>query len=458
MPTPITRTLVANRGEIAVRIVHACQALGIETVVAVSEADRDGLAARIADRAVCIGPARSSESYLDPARIVAAALGTGCDAVHPGYGFLAESPALADQCAEAGLTFVGPQAAIMRLMGDKVSARRVAEQAGVPTLPGTERITSALDAAAAADAVGYPVLLKASAGGGGRGMMLVHEAAQFADSFARASSEAREAFGDDSLYLERYVPRARHIEVQVLADRHGNVIHVGDRDCSSQRRHQKLVEEGPAPGLDDAVRQQIHDAAIRLAKTVEYEGAGTMEFLFDADRNEFYFLEMNTRIQVEHPVSELISGIDLVAEQFRIAAGQPLRVGQQDVQLRGHAIECRITAEIPELGFRPNAGRITTWRPPDWPFVRVDTHCFAGYTVPIFYDSLLAKLIAYAPTRDEARERLHAALGRFEVDGIQTNIAFARYLIERPEFVAGEVTTALVDRVVAEYAQGRVEG
>lgn len=441
----IKRVLVANRGEIALRTIRACQGLGIETVLAASAADRDSLPARVADRTVCIGPARSAESYLNVAAIVTAARGTGADALHPGYGFLSESPALAEACEEAGIVFVGPSATQMRMMGNKIEARRQATAAGVPMLSGTEHV---LDTAAATDlaaAVGYPIMMKAAAGGGGRGMKIVDEAAGLSAAFEAASAEAMAAFGDSTLYFERYLPTARHVEVQVLGDQFGTVIHLGERDCSLQRRHQKLVEEAPAPELSERLRTQIRGAAVALAAAIDYRGAGTVEFLVDAQAEVFSFLEMNTRIQVEHPVTEFVTGIDLVEAQLRIAGGEPLWFTQDEVVLRGHAIECRINAEAPEDGFRPNAGRITSFDPPAGPFVRLDTHCFTGYQIPIHYDSLLAKLIVYGPTRAEARERMQRSLENLRIDGVATNTAFQHYAVSSAAFGTGNVSTQLVD-------------
>jgi acetyl-CoA carboxylase, biotin carboxylase subunit len=410
----------------------------------------------VADRVVCIGPARSADSYLDVAAVVTAAVGTGCDAVHPGYGFLAESPALADACVAAGLTFVGPTGDHMRQMADKIQARALAREFGVPTLPGSERIESVDEAVAVAGAIGLPVIVKASAGGGGRGMKVVTDAAALPTVLAAAAAEAESAFGDGTLYLERFIPNARHIEVQLLGDRFGTVVHVGERDCSLQRRNQKVVEEAPAPGITEELRTEIRSAAVRLAASIGYENAGTVEFVYDEDTAQFFFLEMNTRIQVEHPVSEMISGLDLVQQQFRIAAGEPLGFHQDDVVLRGHAIECRITAEVAAEGFRPNAGRITRWDPPVGPYVRLDTHCRAGYLVPMYYDSLLAKLIVYGSTREEALFRMAAALARFEVEGIETTIDFLGFLVGRPEFAAGAVTTHLIADVVGEFVPAPV--
>jgi len=444
----ISRVLIGNRGEIAVRIIRACQGLGIETVLAVSEADRDSMPARLANRTICIGPASASESYLNYKAIVTAALGTGADAVHPGYGFLAESPELAEACAAEGITFVGPSAEQIRLMGNKLQARMLARECEVPVLPGSEKVHTYEEAAVLAEQIGLPVMLKAAAGGGGRGMKIVNDYKEMRQMFAAASAEARTAFGDDTLYLERFIPNARHIEVQLLGDRFDNVIHLGERDCSLQRRHQKVIEEAPAPDISDARRAEIHHAAVTLARNIHYENAGTVEFIFDQDAQTFYFLEMNTRIQVEHPVSEMITGIDLVQEQLRIAGGEALRFSQADVKIRGHSIECRITAELATEGFRPSPGRIASWCPPQGPNIRLDTHCYEGYTVPIFYDSMLGKLIVYGIDRAEAIERMRRALDQFSVTGIDTTLPFLRFVMGHPDFAAGKVTTHLIGDLI----------
>ena len=399
----IQRLFVANRGEIAVRIIRACQQLGIEAVVAVSDVDRNSLAARLATRAVCIGPAAASQSYLRAETLVAAALGSGCQALHPGYGFLSERPAFARMCEHAGLLFVGPRAESIEAMGEKLAAVHIAEQAGVPRVPGSDRIETIEDARRAAERIGFPLLIKANAGGGGRGMRLVHEARDLAGAIESAASEARAAFGDPMLYIEKFISLARHVEVQVLGDGKGNVVHLGERDCSTQRRYQKLIEEAPSPVIDHRVRRQMTDAAVSLAAQVAYRGAGTVEFVYDPESQKFYFLEMNTRIQVEHPVTEMVTGRDLVVEQIQIAAGEPISFVQKDVELRGHAIECRINAEDPARNFMPCPGRIEIWDPPSTGnHLRVDTHCYAGYVVPPHYDSLLAKLIVHAPDRSSA--------------------------------------------------------
>lgn len=442
--TPIRRVLIANRGEIAVRIIRASRQLGIETVLAASQADRDSLPARLADRTICIGPARASESYLNQHLVITAALATKADAIHPGYGFLAESSELAQACIDNGIRFVGPPPDQIRRMGNKLQARIIAKACGVPILAGSEKIECSEHALGLAKRVGFPVLFKAAAGGGGRGMKIVNEPADLETAFQSAAREARAAFGDDTLYLERYIRNARHIEVQVLGDRFGNVVHLGERDCSLQRRHQKLLEEATAPAVSGALRTRIRESAVVLAQTMGYENAGTVEFIVDRDNEEFNFLEMNTRIQVEHPVTEMVTGIDLVQEQFRVARNERLRFTQDDVTFRGHAIECRINAELPEQGFRPNPGRIVQWVPPEGPNIRVDTHCYAGYTVPPDYDSLLAKLVVYGFDRDEAIVRMRRALEQFVVRGIGTTISFMTKLLDHPDFRSGRMTTHLV--------------
>ena len=445
----IRRVLIANRGEIAVRIAHACRALEIGSVLAVSEADRTTMATRLVDRTVCIGPAWPMESYLDIDRLIMAAQGTGCDALHPGYGFLAESPQLARSCQEHDIVFVGPDAEQISQMGNKIQARTLAQRFGVPTLPGSARVQSLEHALEVAREIGFPVIVKAAAGGGGRGMRLVRAMSELPAVFAATAAEAEAAFGDGALYIERFIANARHIEVQILADAHGNVVHLGDRDCSFQRRHQKLVEEAPAPGIEASLRNAIHDAAVTFARRFGYRNAGTVEFILDQDADAFYFLEMNTRIQVEHPVTEMLTGIDLVQEQFRIAAGEPLRYTQEDIVFRGHAIECRITAELASRGFRPSPGRIRDWQAPQGPNIRVDTHCYAGYEVPLYYDSLLAKLVVYGMNREEAIARMRSACRQFVITGIDHTADFQRQLVSSSRFQAGTMNTGLVDRWLA---------
>jgi acetyl-CoA carboxylase, biotin carboxylase subunit len=448
----VTRVLVANRGEIAVRVIRACQSLGIETVAAVSDADRESMAARMANRAVCIGPARSTDSYLKIENIIAAAQGTGCDAIHPGYGFLSERPALAETCVENNLTFIGPSARNITMMGDKLEARKIARNAGVPLVPGSDHARNPHEARQLAKDIGYPLLIKASAGGGGRGIKLVWNEHEIEDTFRTAAAEARAAFGNDTLYMERYVGNARHIEVQILGDQHGNVIHLGERDCSLQRRHQKIVEEAPAYALAPEVRGKICHAAATLARSIGYQSAGTIEFIYDNDTEDYYFLEMNTRIQVEHPVTEMITGVDLVAQQLLIARGEPIRFKQSDITFTGHAIECRITAESPRHGFRPCPGLISEWRGPMGPGIRLDTHCYSGYLVPPYYDSLLAKLIVHANSRSESADQTNRALDAFHVSGIDTLIPFLKIVISDDDYRAGKVNTRWLEKKLEDYA------
>jgi len=448
----VRRVLIANRGEIAVRIIRACQSLGIETVAAVSEADRESMAARLANRAVCIGPARSIDSYLKVENLIAAAQGTGCDALHPGYGFLSERASLAQACAENDITFVGPSAENIMQMGDKLEARKIARSAGVPLVPGSDHAKNPDQAAQLAEEIGYPLLLKASAGGGGRGIKLVSNRDEIENTFRTAAAEARAAFGNDTLYMEKYVGNARHIEVQILGDSQGNVIHLGERDCSLQRRHQKIIEEAPAYAVPPEVRAKICNAAAVLARSIGYRSAGTIEFIYDNASAEFYFLEMNTRIQVEHPVTEMITGVDLVAQQLHIARGESLPFKQSDIRFAGHAIECRINAESPQHGFRPCPGHIADWQEPRGPGIRVDTHCFPGYFVPPYYDSLLAKLIVHADTRQDAENRTSQALDHFHVSGIDTLIPFLKTVIDDPEYRAGAVNTRWLEKKLEEYS------
>jgi len=448
----VRRVLIANRGEIAVRIIRACQSLGIETVAAVSEADRESMAARLANRAVCIGPARSTDSYLKVENLIAAAQGTSCDALHPGYGFLSERASLAQACAENDITFVGPSAENIMQMGDKLEARKIARSAGVPLVPGSDHAKNPDQAAQLAEEIGYPLLLKASAGGGGRGIKLVSNRDEIENTFRTAAAEARAAFGNDTLYMEKYVGNARHIEVQILGDSQGNVIHLGERDCSLQRRHQKIIEEAPAYAVPPEVRAKICNAAAVLARSIGYRSAGTIEFIYDNASAEFYFLEMNTRIQVEHPVTEMITGVDLVAQQLHIARGESLPFKESDIRFAGHAIECRINAESPQHGFRPCPGHIADWQEPRGPGIRVDTHCFPGYFVPPYYDSLLAKLIVHADTRQDAENRTSQALDHFHVSGIDTLIPFLKTVIDDPEYRAGAVNTRWLEKKLEEYS------
>jgi len=447
-----TKILIANRGEIALRIIRACRELGVRSVVAHSEADRDSLPVKVADESVCIGPAAASKSYLNMSNIVTAALVTGADAIHPGYGFLSENIYFAEICEKCDVTFIGPRPDVIAQMSDKSVARARMHAAGLPVLPGTDRALRSLEEAQelALD-IGYPVILKAAAGGGGRGMRVVGSEAELAQAFSTAQAEAQSAFGSGQLYLERYLEHCRHIEVQVMGDNHGNVIHLGERDCSIQRRHQKMVEEAPSPALSPAERARLGALAVRGTASIGYSNAGTLEFLRD-ERGNFYFLEMNTRIQVEHGVTEAVTGIDLVKEQIRVAAGLPLSIGQDDVTLRGHAIECRINAEDPDAGFSPRFGTLETYLPPGGPGIRVDSHLYAGYTVPMHYDSLLAKVIAWGRDRDEAVARMARALAELRLDGLTTTTPFLQAVMREPLFRAGEVYTDYIERVTTAAA------
>ncbi|MEB3331640.1 MAG: acetyl-CoA carboxylase biotin carboxylase subunit [Synechococcaceae cyanobacterium] len=445
---PIGKLLIANRGEIALRILRTCRELGIATVAVHSTVDRNALHVQLADEAVCVGDAPSSKSYLNIPNILAAATSRGADAIHPGYGFLSENDRFADICKDHGITFVGPSAESIRSMGDKSTAKATMQRVGVPTIPGSEGLLeSAAEAAQLAAAMGYPVMIKATAGGGGRGMRLVPAAEELEKLFRAAQGEAEAAFGNPGLYMEKFIDRPRHIEVQVLADRQGTVVHLGERDCSIQRRHQKLLEEAPGPGLDPGLRARMGEAAVAAARSIGYEGAGTVEFLVDRS-GAFYFMEMNTRIQVEHPVTEMVTGIDLIAEQLRIAGGEPLSLRQEEIRLSGHAIECRINAEDPRHNFRPSPGRITGWLPPGGPGVRIDSHVYTGYEIPPFYDSLIGKLIVWGVDREAALKRLRRALGECAVTGIPTTIDFHLALLDRPEFQRGEVWTKFVEQVM----------
>jgi len=439
------RVLIANRGEIAIRIMRACREMGLATVAVYSEADAQAPHVWQADEAVCIGPPPSAESYLNIARLLEAARATGADAVHPGYGFLAENAGFARAVEDAGLVFVGPRSDAIAAMGDKPLARRTVAAAGVPVVPADEDPPrDGEQLAAAAGRLGYPLLIKAAAGGGGKGMRVVRDPADLVAAFSAAAREALGAFADDRLFLERYVERPRHVEVQILADHHGTVVHLGERECSIQRRHQKIIEETPSPAVGTALRKQMTAAAIAAARSVGYSNAGTVEFLLDA-RGRFYFLEMNTRLQVEHPITELVTGIDLVQAQLRIAAGEPLWLGQKDIVPRGHAVECRIYAEDPAQQFLPRPGTIVHLREPHGPGVRVDSGIAAGYEVPLYYDPLLAKVSVRSENREAARRRMLAALSDYVVLGCTTNIPFLLDVIEHPAFVAGDTHTHFID-------------
>jgi acetyl-CoA carboxylase biotin carboxylase subunit len=440
------KVLIANRGEIALRVIRACKELGIRTVAVFSEADRESLHVRFADEEVCIGPPPARESYLNIPRIIAAAEITGADAIHPGYGFLAENAEFSEICERSGITFIGPTPTQIRLMGDKAAARRTMREVGVPIVPGTDVLQDVDEALEVARGIGFPVLIKAAAGGGGKGMRVAQDEAEFPRQFSMARNEAAAAFGDDSVYVEKYLARPRHIEFQILGDQHGRVVHLGERDCSIQRRHQKLIEEALSPALTPELRAKMGDAAVRGAKSIDYVGAGTIEFLLDEDTS-FYFMEMNTRIQVEHPVTEMVTGYDLVKEQIRAAAGLPLSIAET-LEFRGHAIECRINAEDPARNFAPSPGTVHTFHPPGGPGVRMDTHVYAGYRVPPFYDSLLAKVIAHGSTREEALARMRNALSSFVLEGVHTTIPFLLQVLDHPDFVAGNVDTKFLERIV----------
>ena len=438
------KILIANRGEIALRILRACRELDIRTVAVYSEADHDSLHVRFSDEDICIGPAIGRESYLNIPRILAAAEITGADAIHPGYGFLAENAEFAEICERSGLVFIGPTPEQIRRMGDKAEARRTMMEAGVPVVPGSVPLDSEDEALEEARRIGFPVMIKASAGGGGKGMRAAFEEGEFRSLFAVARNEAEVSFGDPTVYLEKLIERPRHVEIQVVGDRHGRVIHLGERDCSSQRRHQKLIEEAPSPAVTPELREAMGEAAILGARAIGYQSTGTVEFLLAPD-GHFYFMEMNTRIQVEHPVTELVTSVDLIKEQIRIAAGEKLGI-REPVEFQGHAIECRINAEDPEQGFRPAPGTITAFHAPGGPGVRVDTHIYAGYVVPPFYDSLLAKLIAWGNTREEARMRAYHALEEFILEGVPSTAPFLRRMLAHPDFVSGKIDTGFVER------------
>jgi acetyl-CoA carboxylase biotin carboxylase subunit len=440
------RILVANRGEIALRVIRACRDLGIEVVAVFSEADRGAPYVDLADEAICIGPAAAADSYLNIPRLISAAEITDVQAIHPGYGFLSENPHFAEVCRTCRIEFIGPPQEAMRMLGNKNAARKLAQKVGVPVVPGSEGLLESDEQALAlAQAIGYPVLIKAAAGGGGRGMRVARNDISLRSGLHAAQQEAEKAFKDGSVYLEKYVEQPRHVEVQILADRNGDTVHLWERDCSLQRRHQKLVEESPAPNLPPEVRQEMCAAAVRLVRAAGYQNAGTCEFLVDK-QHRFYFIEVNARIQVEHPVTELVTGIDLVREQIRIAAGEPLRFRQEEVPHRGVAIECRINAEDPAAGFRPSPGLVTRWQPPGGPGVRLDSHVVPGYRVPPTYDSLVAKLLVHQPSRPEALACMRRALGEFVVEGIHTTIPLHREIFNHSSFIEAQVDTTFIER------------
>ena len=443
------KVLIANRGEIAVRVIRACKELGIKTVAVYSQADSNSLHVKLADESVCIGPAPSAKSYLNINAIISAAELTDAEAIHPGYGFLSENANFAEVCEKCGITFIGPTAESMRIMGDKISARQAVIKQGVPILPGTkEGVHSVEEAVKVAKEIGFPVIIKATAGGGGRGMKIVHSQATLPNAFATARAEAQSGFGNPEVYIEKYCEQPRHVEIQIMADKHGNVIHLGERDCSIQRRHQKLIEEAPSTVVTPEIRKAMGDAAVRAAKAVGYNSVGTIEFLVDKSNN-FYFMEMNTRVQVEHPVTEMVTGVDIVREQIRSAAGLPLRYKQEDIQIRGHSIECRINAEDP-FKLTPCPGKITSYHPPGGLGVRVDSFVYDQYSVVPHYDSLIGKLIVHADTREEAIKRMARALDEYIVEGIKTTIFFHKRIMAHKDFIEGNIDTSFLERIVLE--------
>lgn len=452
------KLLVANRGEIAVRIIRAAREMGISTAAVFSEADRDSLHVRFADEAYCIGPAPSSQSYLAGGKIIDVAIKSGCEAIHPGYGFLAENPAFARSCEEAGLTFIGPPVKAIELMGSKTASRNAAVSCGIEVVPGARTdLTSDEEALRLACEIGYPVVVKASAGGGGKGMRVVGDEAGMASALRAARGEAQSSFGDPSIYIEKYLEMPRHIEIQVLGDKHGKLIYLGERECSVQRRHQKVIEESPSPFVDPEMRRRMGDAALKICSAAGYYSAGTVEFLVTKEK-VFYFLEMNTRLQVEHPVTELVTGIDLAKEMIKIAAGEKLSLGQEDIRILGHAIECRIYAEDPQAAFLPSPGKITVLRTPEGPGVRVDGGVYQGYEVPLYYDPLISKIVTWGRDREEARLRMGRALKEYVIGGIKTTIQFHQAVMLDEEFAAGHIDTAFVDRFFAREQSKKAPG
>ncbi|MCB6308617.1 acetyl-CoA carboxylase biotin carboxylase subunit [Mediterraneibacter glycyrrhizinilyticus] len=443
----IRKILIANRGEIAVRIIRACREMGIASVAVYSEADRESLHTQLADEAICIGPAASADSYLSMERVLSAAITSGADAIHPGFGFLSENSKFAALCEQCGLVFIGPKAEVIQKMGHKSQARNTMIQAGVPVIPGsTAPVYQVKDGLEAAEKIGYPVMIKAALGGGGKGMRVSNSPEEFERCFRTAQKEAQMAFGDGTMYLEHFVRHPRHIEFQILADTFGNVIHLGERDCSVQRNHQKLIEESPCTAISPKLRKAMGRAAVKAAKAVGYTNAGTVEFLLEKSE-KFYFMEMNTRIQVEHPVTEWVTGLDLIKEQIRIASELPLRIKQEDIRLTGHAIECRINAEDPKKNFRPSPGEITELHFPGGKGIRIDSAIYSGYTVPAFYDSMLAKLIVHADTREEAISKMRSALGEVIIDGIETNLNYQYEILGHPDYCSGEIDIEFIEKM-----------
>lgn len=443
----IKKVLIANRGEIAVRIIRACREMGIETVAVYSEADKEALHTQLADEAVCIGPAPSAESYLSMERIISATIVSGADAIHPGFGFLSENSKFAELCEQCHITFIGPNSEVIARLGNKQEARNTMVNAGVPVIPGSsEPIYDAVTGAREADRIGYPVIVKAALGGGGKGMRVADTPEEFENSFRTAQKEAQMAFGDNTMYIEHFVRHPRHIEFQILADSMGNVIHLGERDCSIQRNHQKMIEESPCTAISEELRQKMGEAAVKAAEAAGYVNAGTIEFLLEKN-NQFYFMEMNTRIQVEHPVTEWVTGVDLIKEQIRIASGEPLSLKQEDVHLTGHAIECRINAENPEKGFRPSPGTITDMYLPGGKGIRIDSAIYSGYNIPPYYDSMIAKLIVWAKNRNEAIRKMQSALGEIIIEGIDTNVDYQYEILSHPDYLAGNIDIEFIEHM-----------
>ena len=443
----IKKVLIANRGEIAVRIIRACREMGIETVAVYSEADREALHTQLADEAICIGPAPSSQSYLSMENIISATIVSGADAIHPGFGFLSENSRFAELCEQCNITFIGPPSRVIASLGNKQAAKNTMAAAGVPVIPGSKKaVYSVEEGMAEAEEIGYPVIIKAALGGGGKGMRTADCAAEFAESFRTAQKEAQMAFGDNTMYIEHFVRNPRHIEFQILADKKGNVVHLGERDCSVQRNHQKMIEESPCEAISDKLRKKMGEAAVKAAKACGYVNAGTIEFLLDRD-GSFYFMEMNTRIQVEHPVTEWVTGVDLVKEQIRIASGMPLSFKQKDIHITGHAIECRINAENPSKGFRPSPGTITDMYFPGGKGIRIDSAVYSGYTVQPYYDSMIAKLIVWAKNREEAIRKMQSALGEIIIEGIDTNVDYQYEILNNPDFLEGNTDVGFIERM-----------
>ena len=450
------KILIANRGEIAVRIIRACREMGILSVAVYSEADREALHTQLADEAVCIGPAQTAESYLNMERILSAAIATKAQAIHPGFGFLSENEHFADMCVKSGIAFVGPSGELIGKMGNKSQARATMMEAGIPVVPGTkEPVYEAEQGLAIADEMGYPVMIKASSGGGGKGMRIASSHEEFENHFHLAQQESVNAFGDNTMYIEKYIEKPRHIEIQILADKFGNTLWLGERDCSIQRRHQKVMEESPCAVIDDNLRRRMGETAVQAAKAVHYENAGTIEFLLDKNKN-FYFMEMNTRIQVEHPVTEMVTGIDLVKEQIRIAAGESLKISQEEIRLKGHAIECRINAENPSQNFRPSPGTITDMYLPGGKGIRIDSAIYSGYTIPPYYDSMAAKLIVWAKNRGEAVRKMQSALGEVIIEGIDTNVDYQYEILNHPDYLSGNIDVEFIENMQQQLERGQM--